>query len=48
MPVDNLGRQDAYNTIADRNKADRCESEGVESTRLDQLDKQQKQIHDFA
>ena len=43
MPVDNLGRQHAYNTIADRDKADLCKSEGVEPARLDQLDKQQKQ-----
>ncbi len=49
MPVDNLGRQHAYDTIADRDKADLCESEGVELVRLDQLDKQQKQMfHDFA
>ena len=27
MPVDNLGRQHAYNAIAGRNKADRCKSE---------------------
>ncbi len=27
MPVDNLGRQHAYNAIADRDKTDRCESE---------------------
>ena len=43
MPVDNLRRQHAYDTIADRDKADPCESEGVEPARLDQLDKQQKQ-----
>ncbi len=49
MPVDNLGRQHAYDTIADRHKADTCESEGVEPARLDQLDKQQKQrFYDFA
>ncbi len=39
MPVDNLGRQYAYNTIADRDKEDLCESERVEPARLDQLDK---------
>ncbi len=43
MPVDNLVRQHAYATIADRDKADRCKSEGVEPTRLDQLDKQRTQ-----
>ncbi len=43
MPVDNLGRQHAYDTITDRDKADQCESGGVEPVRLDQLDKQQKQ-----
>ena len=49
MLVDNLGSQHAYNTIADRNKADQCKSEGVEPARLDQLDKQQKQrFYDFA
>ncbi len=49
MPVDNLGDQHAYNTIADRDKADPCKSEGMGSARLDQLDKQQKQkFHDFA
>ena len=49
MPVDNLGRQHAYDTITDRDKADQCESEGVEPARLDQLDKQQKQrFYDFA
>ncbi len=49
MLVDNLGRQHAYDTIANRDKADRCESEGVEPARLDQLDKQQKQrFYDFA
>ena len=49
MPVDNLGRQHAYDTIADRDMADQCESEGVEPARLDQLDKQQKQrFYDFA
>ncbi len=49
MPVDNLGRQHAYDTIADRDKADPCESEGVESARLDQLDKQRKQrFYNFA
>ncbi len=42
MPVDNLGRQHAYDTIADRDMADQCKSEGVEPARLDQLDKQQK------
>ena len=35
MPVDNLGHQHAYATIADRDKADQCKSEGVEPTRLD-------------
>ena len=49
MPLDNLGRQHAYDTIADRDKADLCESEEVEAARLDQLDKQQKQsVYDFA
>ncbi len=49
IPVDNLRRQHAYDTIADRDKADPCESEGVEPARLDQLDKQQKQrFYDFA
>ena len=49
MPVDNLGRQYAYNTIPDRDKADLWESEEVELTRLDRLDKQQKQkFYDFA
>ena len=49
MPVDNLGRKHVYDTIANRDKADLCESEGVESTRLDQLDKQQKQrFYNFA
>ncbi len=43
MPVDNLGRQHAYDTISDRDKADLCKSEGVEPAGLDQLDKQQKQ-----
>ncbi len=48
MPIDNLGRKNAYDTIADRNKEDQCESEGVEPARLDQLDKQQKQrFYDF-
>ena len=48
MPVDNLRRQHAYNTVADRDKADPCESEGVEPARLDQLDKQQKpKFYDF-
>ncbi len=42
MLVNNLKRQHAYNTIADRDKIDLCKSEGVEPTRLDQLDKQQK------
>ncbi len=46
----NLLEQSIYsNTIADRDKADLCESEGVEPARLDQLDKQQKQkLYDFA
>ena len=49
MPVDNLGRQHAYHTIADRKKADQCKSEGLEPARQDQLDKQQKQkFYDFA
>ena len=49
MPVDNLGRQHAYDTIADRDMADQCESEGVEPARLNQLDKQQKQrFYNFA
>ena len=49
MPIDNLGRYHAYNTIADRDKADPSESEGVESARLDQLDKQQNQrFYDLA
>ncbi len=49
IPIDNLGRQHAYITIADCDKADRYESEGVESARLDLLDKQQKQrFYDFA
>ncbi len=49
MPVDNLRRQYAYNTIADRDKAYPCESEGVDPTRLEQLDKQQNQsIYNFA
>ncbi len=43
IPVDNLRRQHAYYTIADRDKADQCESESVEPARLDQPDKQQKQ-----
>ncbi len=48
MPVDNLGRQYAYDTISDCDKANLCESEGVEPARLDQLDKQQKQrFYDF-
>ncbi len=42
MPVDNLERQHAYDIITDRDKAYQGESEGVESTRLDQLDKKQK------
>ncbi len=47
MPVDNLGRQHAYDTIADRDKADPYESEAVEPARLDELDKQQKpNFHD--
>ncbi len=49
MPVDNLGPKHAYNTIADRNKAELCQSEVVEPARLDQLDKQQKQrFYNFA
>ncbi len=49
IPVDNLGRKHAYDTIADCNKADPCESEGIESARLDQLDKQEKQrFYEFA
>ncbi len=49
MPIDNLGRQYAYDTIADRDKTDECEFKGVEPARLDQLDKQQKQsFYDFA
>ncbi len=49
MPIDNLGRQHAYNTIADRDKADLCKSKRVEPAKLDQLDKQQKQMfYDFA
>ena len=49
MPVDNLRRQHAYDTIDDRNKVDQCEYEGVEPARLEQLDKQQKQrFYDFA
>ncbi len=49
MPVDYLGCQHVYDTIADRNKADPCESEGVEQARLDQLDKKQEQMfYDFA
>ncbi len=49
MPVDNFGRQHVYDTIADRDKADPCESEGGEPARLDQLDKKQKQrFYDFA
>ncbi len=49
MPVNNLGRQNVYDTIADRDKADPCESEEVEPTRLNQLDKQQKQrFYNFA
>ncbi len=49
MPVDNLGRQHAYDTIADRDRADPCKSEKVEPAKLDQLDKQQKQrFYDFA
>ena len=48
MLVDNLGRQHAYDTISDCDKADPCESEKLEPARLDQLDKQQKQkFHDF-
>ncbi len=35
MPVDNLGRQHADNTIAHRDKADLCESECAEPARLD-------------
>lgn len=42
MPVDNLGHQHTYNNITNGDKADPCESEGVEPARLDQLDKQQK------
>ncbi len=41
MLVDNFGPQHAYDTIADRDKADQFESEGVEPARLDQLDKLQ-------
>ena len=49
MWVDNLRRQHAYDTIADRDKADLCKSEGMKPARLDQLDKQQKQrFYDFA
>ena len=49
MPVDNLGRQHVYNTIANHNKANLCESKRVEQARLDQLDKKQKQrFYDFA
>ena len=49
MPVDNLGRQHAYDTIADHDKADLYKSEGMEPARLDRLDKQQKQrFYDFA
>ena len=49
MPVDNFGRQHPYDTITNRDKADPCESEEVEPTRQDKLDKQQKQrFHDFA
>ncbi len=49
MPEDNLGGQHAYDTIADRDMADHCESDGVEPARLDQLDKQQKQrFYNFA
>ncbi len=48
MPVNNLGRQHAYNTIADCNKADLCQSEAMEPARLDQLNQQQKQnFYDF-
>ena len=43
MLIDKLGRQHAYNTIADHDKTDLCESELLEPARLDQLDKQQKQ-----
>ncbi len=39
IPIDNLGHQYAYDTIADRDIADQCESEKVEPARLDQLDK---------
>lgn len=49
MPVDNLVRQHVYNIIADCNKADSYKSEGVESARINQLDKQQTQrFYDFA
>ena len=49
MPVDNLERQHVYNTITDRDKEYQCESEGVEPTRLDQVDKQRKpRFYDFA
>ncbi len=49
MPVDNLGRQHAYDTIADRNKTGPCKSEEVEPARLDQRHKRQKQkFYDFA
>ncbi len=49
IPVDVLGPQHAYNTIADRDKADLCESEGVEPARLSQVDNQRKQkFYDFA
>ncbi len=49
MPVDNLRRHHTHNTIADRDKVDLCESEGVKPARLDQLEKQQKQkFYDFA
>ena len=42
MPVDNLGYQHTYNTIANLDKANLYKSEEVELARLDQLDKQQK------
>ena len=49
MPIDNLVSQHVYNTIANCDKADPCESEGVEPARIDQLDKQQTQrFYDFA
>ena len=48
IPVDNLGRQHNYDTIADRDKADRCQSEQVKPAKLGQLNKQQKQkFYDF-